>query len=100
MVFQSEEMDQEIPLNTKIELKLSTGPATTKQVTFGLLEDMVEPYAVKIVRKDTGEVVFEGVLENGESEVTLTLSGRGKVSCEVTVENGRMWEQEVDFETP
>ena len=100
VVFQSEEMDQEIPLNTKIELKLSTGPATTKQVTFGLLEDMVEPYAVKIVRKDTGEVVFEGVLENGESEVTLTLSGRGKVSCEVTVENGRMWEQEVDFETP
>ena len=100
VVFQSEEMDQEIPLNTKIELKLSTGPATTKQVTFGLLEDMVEPYAVKIVRKDTGEVVFEGMLENGESEVTLTMVGRGKIACEVTVENGRVWEQEVDFETP
>ena len=61
---------------------------------------MVEPYAVKIVRMDTGEVVFEGILENGESEVTLTLTGRGKISCQVTVENGRMWEQEVDFETP
>ena len=100
VVFQSEEMDQEIPLSTKIVLKLSMGPATTKQVVFGLLEDMVEPYTVTITQKDTGEVVYSATLENGESEVTLTLTGREKVIYVVTMEGVGMREQEVDFTTP
>lgn len=100
VVFQSEEMDQEVPLNAKIELKLSMGPPTTKQVVFGLLEEMVEPYPAKITRKDTGEVVYEGVLENGESEVTLTLTGRDKVIYVIDLEGVGMREQEVDFSTP
>ena len=100
VVFQSEEMDQEIPLSTKIVLKLSMGPATTKQVVFGLLEDMVEPYTVTITQKDTGEVVYSATLENGESEVTLTLTGREKVIYVITMEGVGMREQEVDFTTP
>ena len=97
VLHQSVEMNVEIPLNTKIELKLSTG---AKEVVFALMEDMVEPYSVKIVRKDTNEVVFQGVMQNGESEVKLKLTGKGTVTYDVTLEGIGTWEEKVDFDTP
>ena len=97
VLHQSVEMNVEIPLNTKIELKLSTG---AKEVVFELMEDMVEPYSVKIVRKDTNEVVFQGVMQNGESEVKLKLTGKGTVTYDVTLEGIGTWEEKVDFDTP
>ena len=99
VVFQSEEMDQEVPLNTKIELKLSMGPPTTKQVTFNLMEEMVEPYSVIITRKDTKEEVYRATLENGESEVTLTLTGRDEVIYVITIVGIGEREEKVDFTT-
>ena len=97
VLHQSVEMNEEIPLNTKIELKLSTG---TKEVVFGLIEGMVEPYAVQIIRKDTGEVVFAGQLEAGESEVKLNLTGKGIMTYVITIEGMGEREEKVDFTTP
>jgi serine/threonine-protein kinase len=97
ILHQSVEMNVEVPLNSKIELKLSTG---AKEVVFGLVEDMVEPYSVNIVRKDTGKVVFEGTMENGESEVKLKLTGKGQVTYVITIEGLGEREEKVDFDTP
>ena len=97
ILHQSVEMNVEVPLNSKIELQLSTG---AKEVVFGLVEDMVEPYSVSIVRKDTGKVVFEGTMENGESEVKLKLTGKGQVTYVITIEGLGEREEKVDFDTP
>ena len=94
VLYQSVEMNEEVPLNTKIELKLSTG---SKKVVFALLEDMETDYTVKITRKDTGEVIYDGIVKREEAQVELNLIGIGRVSYVITVDNGRMWEQEVDF---
>lgn len=97
VLFQSVEMNVEVPLNSKIELQLSTG---AKEVVFGLVEGTVEPYSVKIVRKDTDKVVFEGTMENGESEVTLKLTGKGTVTYIITIQGLGEREEKVDFDTP
>ena len=97
VLYQSVEMNEEIPLNTKIQLKLSTG---TKEVTFGLVEGMVEPYNVKIIRKDTGEVIFDGQMQAGESEVKRELTGKGTVIYVITIEGIGEREEKVDFTTP
>jgi serine/threonine-protein kinase len=97
VLYQSVEMNMEIPLNTKIQLKLSTG---TKEVVFGFVEGMVEPYSVKIVRKDTNEVIFEGQMQAGESEVKLNLTGKGIVTYVITIEGMGEREEKVDFTTP
>ena len=97
VLYQSVEMNEEIPLNTKIQLKLSTG---TKEVTFGLIEGMVEPYNVKIIRKDTGEVIFDGQMQAGESEVKRELTGKGTVIYVITIEGIGEREEKVDFTTP
>lgn len=97
VLYQSVEMNVEVPLNSKIELKLSTG---AKEVVFGLIEGTVEPYSVKIVRKDTDKVVFEGTMENGESEVKLKLTGKGTVTYIITIQGLGEREEKVDFDTP
>ena len=97
VLYQSVEMNEVIPLNTKIELQLSTG---VKEVVFGLIEDMVEPYSVKIVREDTDKVVFEDIMQNGESEVKLNLTGKGIVNYKIIIEGLGEREQTVDFSTP
>jgi serine/threonine-protein kinase len=97
VLYQSVEMNVEVPLNSKIELQLSTG---VKEVTFGLVEGTVEPYSVKIVRKDNDKVVFEGTMENGESEVKLKLTGKGTVTYVITIEGLGEREEKVDFDTP
>ncbi len=97
VLYQSVEMNVEVALNTKIELQLSTG---AKEVVFGLVEGTVEPYSVKIVRKDTNKVVFEGTMENGESEVKLKLTGKGTVTYIITIQGLGEREEKVDFDTP
>ena len=97
VLYQSVEMNVEVPLNSKIELQLSTG---AKEVTFSLIEDMVEPYSVKIIRKDTNKVVFEGEMKNGESEVKLKLTGKGTVTYIITIQGLGEREEKVDFDTP
>ena len=97
VLYQSVEMNEESPLNTKIQLKLSTG---AKEVVFHLIEDRVEPYSVKIVRKDTNQVIFEGTMQPGESEVKLTLTGKGTVTYVITIEGVGEQEEKVDFTTP
>ena len=97
VLHQSVEMNVEVALNTKIELQLSTG---AKEVTFGLVEGTVEPYDVKIVRKDTNKVVFEGTMQEGESEVKLKLTGKGTVTYVITIQGLGEREEKVDFDTP
>ena len=67
---------------------------------FHLIEDRVEPYSVKIVRKDTNQVIFEGTMQPGESEVKLTLTGKGTVTYVITIEGVGEQEEKVDFTTP
>ena len=97
VLHQSVEMNVEVALNSKIELQLSTG---AKDVTFGLVEGTVEPYSVKIVRKDTNKVVFEGTMQEGESEVKLKLTGKGTVTYVITIQGLGEREEKVDFDTP
>ena len=101
VLYQSVEMNVEVPLNTEIKLQLSTGE---KEVTFDLVDEMVESYFVKIVRQDTGKVVLEEKeMKNGESKVTLKLTGKGVVTYIIYLKiNGELSEQpeKVDFDTP
>ncbi len=117
VVEQSAKAGDEIPISTEIVLKLSMGPAeetqpettapeettpteTTKMVKFGLMEDMVEAYSVKIVRVDTGEVVFEATISNTKTEIEIELTGSGIVTYEVFLGDSQSYKQEVDFSVP
>ena len=111
VVEQSVEAGEEVPVTTEIVLKLSAGPAeetqpetqpeeVTKLVRFGLMEDMLEAYLVKIVRVDTGEVVFEAMISNTKTEIEIELTGSGKVVYEVFLGDGHSYKQEVDFSEP
>ena len=99
VIFQSVEMNEEIPLNKKIELKLSMGPATTKTVKFDVI-DKVEPYLVTVTRKDTDEVVFKETVESGVSQIEVILTGRDTVTYVITMEGSGKREEKVDFTTP
>ena len=111
VVEQSVEAGEEVPVTTQIVLKLSAGPIeetqpetqpeeVTKLVRFGLMEDMLEAYLVKIVRVDTGEVVFEAMISNTKTEIEIELTGSGKVVYEVFQGEGHSYKQEVDFSAP
>ena len=103
VVDQSVISGEDVPVTTTIVLKLSEGPKpkeVTKMVRFGLMEDAVETYPVKIVRKDTGDVVFEATMPTSQLEIELELTGTGKVTYVVTLGEGNSYEQEVDFDTP
>ena len=103
VVEQSVEPGEEIPITTTIQLTLSSGPKAeekTKMVHFGLMEDMLEAYSVKIVRVDTEEVVFEAILPSEQSEIELELKGSGKVIYKVTMCETNIYTQEVDFDAP
>ena len=101
VVEQSVESGEEVPVTTTIVLKLSEGPKPkekTKMVKFGLLEDALEDYPVKITRKDTGDVVFEATVGTSRTSIELELTGTGKVTYVVEL-GGNSYELEVDFET-
>ena len=103
VVEQSVEAGEEVPITTTVVLKLSEGPKpkeVTKMVKFGLMEDSLEPYAVKIVRKDTGDVVFDATMPASQAVIELELTGIGKVTYVVSLGEGTSYEQEVDFDTP
>ena len=103
VVEQSVEAGEEVPITTTVVLKLSEGPKpkeVTKMVKFGLMEDSLEPYAVKIVRKDTGDVVFDATMPASQAVIELELAGIGKVTYVVSLGEGTSYEQEVDFDTP
>lgn len=102
VVEQSVVSGDEVPVTTTVVLKLSEGPKpkeVTKMVGFGLMEDALEAYPVKIVRKDTGEVVFEATIAASKTAIELELTGIGKVTYVVNLA-GNSYEQEVDFDTP
>ena len=96
ILHQSVEMNVEVPLNSKIELQLSTG---VKDVVFIVIEK-VEPYEVTITRKDTNEVVHTQTVESGVAQITVPLIGKGKVTYVITLGEQGFREQEVDFDTP
>jgi len=102
VVEQSVASGEEVPVTTMIVLKLSEGPKpkeVTKMVRFGLMEDALEAYPVKITRKDTGETIFEATIAASKTAIELELTGSGKITYVVTL-GGNSYEQEVDFETP
>ena len=102
VVEQSVAAGEEVPVTTTIILKLSEGPKpkeNKKMVKFGLMEDALEPYPVKIVRKDTGDVVFEATMAASKTVIELELSGIGKITYVVTLGGANTYELEVDFET-
>ena len=99
ILHQSVEMNVEVPLNSKIELKLSMGPPTTKTVKFDVI-DKVEPYLVTITRNDTDEVVFKETVESGVSQIEVILTGRDTVTYVITMEGSGKREEKVDFTTP
>ena len=101
VVEQSVTAGDEVPVTTTIVLKLSEGPKpkeTKKMVKFGLMEDALEAYPVKITRKDTGDVVFEATMAASKAEIELELSGIGKITYVVSLGGGNSYELEVDFE--
>ncbi len=103
VVEQSVASGEDVPVTTTVVLKLSEGPKpkeAIKMVRFGLMEDAVETYPVQIVRKDTGDVVFEATMPASQLEIELELTGIGKVTYVVTLGEGNSYEQEVDFDTP
>ena len=102
VVEQSVPSGDEVAVTTTVVLKLSEGPKpkeVTKMVRFGLMEDAMEAYPVKITRKDNGVVVFEATMSVSRTEIELELTGIGKVTYVVTL-GGNSYEQEVDFDTP
>ncbi len=99
VIFQSVEMNEEIPLNKKIELKLSMGPPTTKTVEFDVIE-RVEPYVLTVTRQDTNEVVHTQTVESGVNKVKVSFTGRDTVTYVITMGEYGINEIKVDFTTP
>lgn len=103
VVFQSVEKDSEVPVTTQIVLKLSNGPTeppttepttvpttaptvpeTTKTMSFGPLEGATEPYTFEL--RTGGQTVYSVTIDpavNGESPITVTLTGSGVVVYDV-----------------
>ena len=102
VVEQSIGSGEEVAVTTTVVLKLSEGPKpkeVTKMVRFGLMEDALEAYSVKIVREDTNEIVFEATMAASKTAIELELTGAGKITYVVTL-GGNSYKQEVDFDTP
>ena len=93
VVSQSVKANEEVAINTKIVLELSKGPTeppeVEKTVTIGLMDGMTEAYQVTVVRKDTGEVVYDGTVAAEVSSLELTLKGKGTVIYEIKI--GGIW---------
>ena len=104
VVTQSVAYQEEVAVNTKIVLELSKGPTeppapveVEKTVTFGLMDGMTEAYQVTITRKDTGETVYNDLVDAEASSIDLTVKGAGTVTFEIQI--GGVWfdDQEVVF---
>ena len=53
------------------------------------MDGMTEAYQVTVVRKDTGEVVYDGTVAAEVSSLELTLKGKGTVIYEIKI--GGIW---------
>ncbi len=101
VVTQSVKKDEEVAVDTEIVLELSKGgPQVTKSHTFGLLEGMTSAYKVKIVEKASGVTVYSGTVPAEESDVTVNLTGSGRVTYEIYINDtyfGDYGDVTVDF---
>ena len=101
VVSQSIQADEEVAINTKIVLTLSKGPTeppeVEKTVTFELVKDMPDDYKVTVTRKDTGEIVYDGLVNYAQSSIDLVLTGKGTVIFEVKIDDIYYTDQEVVF---
>ena len=97
VVDQSVMANEEIPFNTTIVLKVSKGPAEkTKQVTFGLVEGMVDPYKVWIEDEEGNRDEYQ--ITDGRDFIIVLLTGAGKKTYKVYINEEYFMSQEVDFD--
>jgi serine/threonine-protein kinase len=94
---QSVAAGEQVAITEKILLTISTGPQITKEVTFQLIEDMGDAYSVKIIRQDTGEVVYDGTVSGDRSSLAVTVTGKGVVIYEIQINGIYFKEESVDF---
>ena len=100
VMFQSEEANTEIDVNTEIKLVISKGPqppvAVSKTVTFALPTDKEAPYSVEI--RCNGEVPYTNdAMPIEETAVSVTVSGTGLQVYELWIDGAMVSSQEVDF---
>jgi len=97
VVEQSVKADEETAVNTPIVLKVSKGPSeVTKQVTFGLVEGMVDPYTVWIEDEAGNRDEYE--ITDGRDSIIVLLKGSGKKTYKVYINGEYFMSQEVDFD--
>ena len=86
VVTQSVAKDEEVAVDTQIVLELSKGGAqVTKNHTFGLVDGMAEEYTVEIRESASGKVVHTQKVAADKTELTVSLTGSGKVNYEVWI---------------
>ena len=79
VVYQSEEMNTELPITTQIKLEVSKGPQeptpVSKTITIMLPTGMTEPYYLSLKQGDT--VIYEEVLieDITQTQIQVTLEG-------------------------
>lgn len=85
---------------TEIVLSVSNGGATpvTKSVTFGLLEEAIDPYTAMIKESGpNGKTVFEGTISDGASKVTVEVTGYGVMYYDIYINGKYTMTQRVEF---
>ena len=85
---------------TEIVLSVSNGGATpvTKSVTFGLLEEAIDPYTAMIKESGpNGKTVYEGTISDGASKVTVEVTGYGVMYYDIYINGKYTMNQRVEF---
>ena len=87
VVKQSVEKSTEVDVQTEIVLEVSKGaaPTVTKDVEISVTNDTVNgDIQIKVIRKDTGEVVFDELVKKGQATILIkNQTGSGTVQYEV-----------------
>ena len=101
VVTQSVNANEEVPINSEIVLSLSKGPTeppeVEKIVVFPLMDGMTEAYRVTVVRKDTGEVLYDDMVSAVQASLELLVKGKGTVTFEVKMAESETYSQEEVF---
>ena len=70
----------------------------TKSVTFGLLEEAIDPYKATIKESGpNGKVVYEGTITDGTSKVTVEVTGYGTMYYDIYINDKYTMTQRGDF---